>query len=174
VLIETYNTEWVTHFNTIKAVIENALQPLPIVIEHVGSTAVPNLAAKPIIDIDIVFNATITSFSSIKSKLAIIGYYHNGNQGIVDREVFKRKLLAHHPILDFIAHHLYVCSINSKELQKHLAFRDYLRNNEAEKNAYQTLKLTIAEAAKQDKKIYALLKETQATDFVNSIISKYL
>jgi GrpB-like predicted nucleotidyltransferase (UPF0157 family) len=174
VLIETYNTEWVKHFNTIKAVIENALEPLPIVIEHVGSTAIPLLAAKPIIDIDIVFNKATTNFNNLKSKLAYIGYYHNGNQGIVDREVFKRKLLAHHPILDSIAHHLYVCSINSKALQKHLVFRDHLRNNETEKNAYQALKLTIAEAAKQDKKLYALLKETQATDFINNIISKYI
>jgi GrpB-like predicted nucleotidyltransferase (UPF0157 family) len=174
VLIETYNTKWVTHFNAIKTVLDNALQPLPIIIEHVGSTAVPLLAAKPIIDIDIVFNEATCNFSNIKSKLASIGYYHNGNQGIVDREVFKRKLLARHPILDTISHHLYVCSSNSKELQKHLTFRDHLRNNEADRNTYQALKLTIAEAAKQDKKLYAALKETQAAAFINSIINRYL
>lgn len=173
-LLQPYNTEWVMHFNAIKTALDNVLQPLPIIIEHIGSTAVPYLAAKPIIDIDIVFNEATVNFSNIKSKLASIGYYHNGNQGIADREVFKRKLLARHPILDIISHHLYVCSSNSKELQKHLTFRDHLRNNEAVRNTYQTLKLTIAEAAKQDRKLYAALKETQATAFINSIINQYL
>lgn len=173
-LLQPYNTEWATHFNAIKTALDNALQPLPIIIEHVGSTAVTNLAAKPIIDIDIVFNEATASFSNVKSKLARIGYYHNGNQGIADREVFKRKLLVRHPILDTISHHLYVCSSNSKELQKHLIFRDHLRNNEADRIAYQALKLTIAEAAKQDRKLYAALKETQATAFINGIINQYL
>ncbi len=173
-LLQPYNTEWATHFNAIKTVLDNALQPLPIIVEHVGSTAIPLLAAKPIIDIDIVFNEATVNFSNIKSKLVSIGYYHNGNQGIVDREVFKRKLLAHHPILDTISHHLYVCSSNSNELQKHLTFRDHLRNNEADRTAYQALKLTISEAAKQDRKLYASLKETQATAFITKIISQYL
>lgn len=173
-LIETYNNEWVTQFNTIKTALDNVLQPLPIIIEHVGSTAVPYLAAKPIIDIDIVFNEATVNFSNIKSKLASIGYYHNGNQGIADREVFKRKPLAHHSILDTISHHLYVCSINSKELQKHLTFRNHLKNNDADRNAYQAFKFTIAEAAKQDRKLYAALKETQVTAFINGIINQYL
>ncbi|MDI9363545.1 MAG: GrpB family protein [Flavobacterium sp.] len=173
-LLQPYNTEWAMHFNAIKTALDNALQPLPIIIEHVGSTAIPLLAAKPIIDIDIVFNEATCNFSNIKSKLASIGYYHNGNQGIADREVFKRKLLAHHPILDTTLHHLYVCSSNSKALQKHLTFRDHLRNNEADRNAYQALKLTIAEASKQDKKLYAAFKEIQATGFINGIINQYL
>lgn len=172
-LIEVYNPKWVTHFKAIETVISKALQPLSITIEHIGSTAVPQLAAKPIIDIDIVFNS-FTSFGDIKNKLEAIGYCHNGNQGIVDREVFKRKMFAKHPILDTISHHLYVCSSNSKELQKHIAFRDHLRNNEADRNAYQALKLTIAEASKQDRKLYAALKETEATTFINNITNQYL
>lgn len=173
-LLQPYNTEWAMHFNAIKTVLDKALQPLTIEIEHVGSTAVPYLAAKPIIDIDIVFNEAITNFTSIKNKIEAVGYYHNGNQGIADREVFKRKPLAHHSILDTISHHLYVCSSNSKELQKHLTFRDHLRNNEADRNAYQALKFTIAIAANQDRKLYAALKETQATAFINNLIKLYL
>ncbi len=77
------------------------LNGLGYTIEHVGSTSVPNLDAKPIIDIDIVFTESKT-LPMIKAALEAIGYYHNGNQGIEDREVFKRNGKLNHSSLDTI------------------------------------------------------------------------
>lgn len=171
-LIQAYRESWVEDFGAIKGVINDALTNINISIEHVGSTAVPKLAAKPIIDIDIVYESN-TSFESVKKGLEKIGYYHNGNQGIVNREVFKRKVWAtKHQILDGISHHLYVCPVGSEELQKHITFRNYLLANEVARNEYQKLKYEIAEAADQDKKQYATLKEVKAREFINSIIEK--
>jgi GrpB-like predicted nucleotidyltransferase (UPF0157 family) len=171
-LIQAYKESWVEDFNTIKGIINDALMNFNISIEHIGSTAVPKLAAKPIIDIDVVYGSN-TSFEEIKKGLEKIGYYHNGNQGIVNREVFKRRILTtKHQILDCITHHLYVCPADNEELKKHLVFRNYLIANETARNDYQKLKYEIAEAANQDKKQYATLKEVKARDFINSILEK--
>ena len=171
-LIQEYRESWIEDFKAIKSVINDALMNLNISIEHIGSTAVPKLAAKPIIDIDIVYGNDV-AFETIKRGLEKLGYYHNGNQGIINREVFKRKnWWSKHQILDKITHHLYVCPVDSEELQRHVAFRNYLIDNEAARTEYQKLKYEIAEAANQDKKQYATLKEVKARVFINSIIEK--
>jgi GrpB-like predicted nucleotidyltransferase (UPF0157 family) len=171
-LIQKYNPSWKKNFNEIKNVIIEALTNLNVQIEHVGSTAVPNLAAKPIIDIDIIFDAPL-EFEKIKEGLEKIGYYHNGNQGIPNRDVFKRdKTDAQHEILDTIAHHLYVCPHDSEALQRHILFRDYLLADKAARVEYQNLKYALAEEANQDRKIYAALKEEKGNTFINTIIAK--
>lgn len=170
-LLHNYNKSWPINFNSIAEILEKGIFPLKVSILHVGSTAVPHLSAKPIIDIDVVY-VHEASFSQIKSILITLGYYHNGNQGIVGREVFKRKLFVTHQVLDNIKHHLYVCSSNSLEYKKHLFFRDFLRNDEAAKKQYEILKQSLATEANQNKKTYALLKEQKASAFVNAILDK--
>jgi GrpB-like predicted nucleotidyltransferase (UPF0157 family) len=171
-LIQEYKESWVEDFNEIKKVITEALVNLPVSIEHIGSTAIPQLAAKPIIDIDIVYPEN-AAFDELKIRLEKIGYYHAGNQGIPDREVFKRDNTAgKHKVLDFIAHHLYACPADSEELQRHILFRDYLIKIDEARVQYQNLKYEIAEEAHQDRKKYAQLKEVKAKEFVNSIIAK--
>ncbi|BDQ12048.1 GrpB family protein [Sediminibacterium sp. TEGAF015] len=167
-LIHPYSPHWNSQFDAIKQFLDKALQGINYRIEHIGSTAVPGLAAKPIIDIDIVYKDPI-DFHSIKTALEVIGYSHKGNQGIEDREVFKRQEGGQHEVLDSIRHHLYVCSADSPALQRHLITRDYLRNNEWAKAEYQQLKYDLAEKAGQDQKSYAALKELH----VNSLIDKF-
>ncbi|TWI79455.1 GrpB-like predicted nucleotidyltransferase (UPF0157 family) [Lacibacter cauensis] len=169
-LIQEYTTSWTLNFQCIKTILADALTGIAVSFEHVGSTAVPGLAAKPIIDIDIIL-ANRKDFESIKEKLAQIGYYHNGDQGIADREVFKRTgTLTLHNVLDRIAHHLYVCPAESEELKRHLLFRNYLRSNKQASNEYQQLKQQLAEEANHDRKLYAQLKEEKA--FIESILAK--
>ncbi|WP_316738905.1 GrpB family protein [Pedobacter aquatilis] len=169
-LIVAYRKSWPLDFSKIENELLQALSGLEITIEHIGSTAVPNLAAKPIIDIDIVFNKTV-KLEQIKGRLEKIGYYHNGNQGIINREVFKRTNTLNHEVLDVIAHHLYICPQDSDESKKHLLFRDYLRNNKFESLEYQQLKYIIADEAKNDRKKYAALKEVKAKIFIERIIA---
>jgi GrpB-like predicted nucleotidyltransferase (UPF0157 family) len=171
-LIQEYRESWIEDFKAIKSVINDALMNLNISIEHIGSTAVPRLAAKPIIDIDIVYENNVP-FEVVNKELENIGYYHNGNQGIINREVFKREMWGNkHQILDNVTHHLYVCSVDSEELHKHITFRNYLIDNEAARTEYQKLKYKIAEAANQDKKQYAAIKEVKARIFINDILAK--
>ena len=168
-LIKKYSTNWINNFSLIKAEIEKALSGLAFTIEHVGSTSVPNLDSKPIIDIDVIYNEQ-SDFEKIKSRLENIGYYHNGNQGIEARDVFKRKGIFTYSILDEIQHHLYVCPINSKPLERHILSRDFLRKNEWARIKYQEMKYELAAKANQDKKVYADLKENNINDFIDSII----
>ena len=169
-VIQKYTSKWPQQFENLKQLLHNALVGHYIRIEHIGSTSVPGLASKPIIDIDIVYDLP-TDFNILKKQLTSIGYYHNGDQGIPKREVFKRqKPSLKHPILDNIKHHLYACPIDSEELQRHLLFRDRLRTDKSARVAYQQLKFELAEEAAQDAKTYALLKEERARAFILSCI----
>ncbi len=85
--VEEYNLEWNDWFEQLKTYFENYLSNLVICIEHVGSTAIPNMVAKPIIDMDIVIKEE--SFNEVKAKLEEIGYLHQGDLGIKEREAFK-------------------------------------------------------------------------------------
>jgi len=170
-LIEKYTSNWIKNFVGIKREIVNALHGLEYTIEHIGSTAVPNLDSKPIIDIDIIYNKQL-DFDKIKSGLLKIGYYHNGTQGIEGRDVFKRNGKLTSEILDTIKHHLYVCPINSKALERHILSRNFLRKNDWARLTYQQMKYELAEKANQDKKVYAELKELNVNDFIDSIIEE--
>lgn len=170
-LIAKYTSDWVNDFAALKRVIDKGLEGLEYHIEHVGSTSVPNLDSKPIIDIDIIYSEQ-ADFDKIKFRLEKIGYYHNGNQGIKDRDVFKRTGRSTNEILDATKHHLYVCSINSQALERHILSRDFLRKNDWARLKYQQIKYKLAENADQDRKKYANLKELNANDFIDAIIEK--
>lgn len=103
-------------------------------IEHVGSTSVEGLSAKPVIDIDVVIKDT-TVLPDVISALQTIGYFHEGDLGIPGREAFKYEGKEH-----LRKHHLYVCSQDSEELKRHITFRDYLRSNPDAVEEYSKIK----------------------------------
>lgn len=170
-IIAAYSINWIKDFTDLTREIENGLNGLEYRIEHVGSTSVPNLAAKPIIDIDIIYFNN-GDFEKIKLGLDNIGYYHVGNQGIKDRDVFKRNVKWTREILDTIKHHLYVCPVESKALARHILSRDFLRKNDWARLQYQQLKYELAEKAEQDRKTYAVLKEKYVNDFIDTIVAE--
>jgi GrpB-like predicted nucleotidyltransferase (UPF0157 family) len=100
----------------------------------VRSTAVNGLSAKPIIDIDVVIK-DYSIFNEIVEKLNEIGYIHEGNLGIEDREAFKYIDKPH-----LQQHHLYVCPLQSKELFRHITFRNFLRSNSEAMKRYSIVK----------------------------------
>ena len=170
-LIHKYSSKWIKDFEDIKKEIDNGLQRLHYTVEHIGSTSVPLLDAKPIIDIDIIYYDD-KEFHKIQSSLEHLGYYHNGNQGIEKREVFKRDGSSSNPVLDLITHHLYVCPIDSKALERHILTRNYLRKYNWARIKYQRMKYELAEKANQNKKTYAELKELYVNEFIDEIIYK--
>ena len=168
-LIQEYNPNWAKDFEKIKEILNLSVNNYILDIQHVGSTAVPNLAAKPIIDIDIIYGKG-DDFDNIKTELEKLGYDHNGNQGIEGREVFKRNGKIVDEVLDKITHHLYVCKAGCVELQRHILFRDYLRKDELTRKFYAKLKYEIAEETQHNKSKYADLKQLKANPFIDYVI----
>lgn len=118
-----YDPKWKEDFEKIKKELESVIGNDILRIEHVGSTAVEGLSAKPCIDIDVVIKDE-SILDQIISQLKTIGYNHEGNLGIKGREAFEYENKPH-----LQTHHLYVCPENSPELHRHITFRDYLRNH---------------------------------------------
>jgi GrpB-like predicted nucleotidyltransferase (UPF0157 family) len=170
-IIEEYNYNWIGNFILIKNILEKNLTKA-IKIEHIGSTAIIGMCAKPIIDIDVVAKDD-NDFNIIKNELELIGYYHNGDQGVNGREVFKRENNYCHNILDRIAHHLYVCTINNEALKRHIYFRDYLNKNKEVMFEYYKIKIIITnEIGNEDRKNYQKIKEEKYKWFFDSVIKK--
>jgi GrpB-like predicted nucleotidyltransferase (UPF0157 family) len=167
-ILSKYSSSWLADFNAIEHEIQKELK---FKIEHVGSTAVPNLDAKPIIDLDIIYSNK-QDLEIIKLGLEKLGYYHNGDQGIEGREVFKRSGKLTNNVLDRIKHHLYVCQANSKALERHILSRNFLRKHIWAREKYQKMKYAIALEANQYRKIYAALKEIYVNDFIDAIINE--
>ena len=156
ITIVAYNPQWPVMFAELRRVLETALGTIALSIEHVGSTAVPGLAAKPIIDLDIVI-ASSDCLSDAIQALALLGYVHEGDLGVTGREAFARQ--GHDVPWDgtgrtWPQHHLYVCARDSAALARHGAFRDYLRQHPEAAAAYAQLKDQLAHQFPHDREAY--------------------
>lgn len=134
VIVESYNKDWKRDFEDIKSELMAVLEGKVISVEHVGSTSVEGLSAKPIIDIDVVIEDE-TAFTAVKDAMESIGYYHEGDLGIPGREAFKYEGKEH-----LRKHHLYVCTKDATELKKHITFRDHLRSHPEAVSGYSKVK----------------------------------
>ena len=134
VTVLPYDEGWSAAFEEIKAEIYGAIGDNILSVEHVGSTAVCGMSAKPCIDIDVVIEDR-TVLDTVISGLGKIGYIHEGDLGIKDREAFKYTGKSH-----LYNHHLYVCPADSAELFRHIAFRDFLRSNPEAARRYSAVK----------------------------------
>ena len=152
VIVVPYDAAWKTEFEKIKAEIEDALGDLAIGIEHVGSTAVEGLSAKPCIDIDVVIRDA-SDLDATVAALARIGYVHEGDLGIKGREAFDYADKPH-----LMKHHLYVCAQGSAELLRHIAFRDFLRENPEAAEEYGRIKREAASLFPDDIERYIAYK----------------
>jgi GrpB-like predicted nucleotidyltransferase (UPF0157 family) len=137
-----YDPAWPDIFENLRQRALHAVADVARAIEHVGSTAVPGLAAKPIIDMDVVV-ASAEDVPRAIERLATIGYVHRGNLGIEGREAFH-----HSPHLP--RHNLYVCPEDSLALRNHLALRDYLRAHPDAARQYAALKKQLAAKVHDD------------------------
>ena len=134
VVVEEYDEGWERDFRAIEAEVRGAVGELAVRVEHVGSTSVPGLAAKPVIDLDVVIRDRSDLGETI-GRLAAIGYTHEGDLGIPGREAFAYEGREH-----LKKHHLYVCAEDSEELRRHVAFRDYLRSHPEAVREYARIK----------------------------------
>jgi GrpB-like predicted nucleotidyltransferase (UPF0157 family) len=160
VLIQDYDSSWPDVFSRLASRVKAALGDLVLTVEHVGSTAVPGLAAKPIIDLDVVVPSPTDLPEAIR-LLRRLGYIHEGNLGVAGREAFR--FPPGEP-----PHHLYVLTGGATELRRHLAFRDALRNDEMLRDRYAALKRALAEAHHGDRSGYTEAKSA----FISATLSR--
>jgi GrpB-like predicted nucleotidyltransferase (UPF0157 family) len=166
-----YSPTWPELFAAVAADLSRALEGVPIqAIEHVGSTAVPGLAAKPVLDIDVVVDAD--DIASAIRALATIGYTHTGDLGLSGREALSAPD-------DDPRRHVYVCVSGSLHLRNHLSVRDVLRRRPDLRERYGAVKLALARdpyidmteyvAGKSDV-LQAVLEQSDLTDSERSAI----
>ncbi|HMQ05772.1 MAG TPA: GrpB family protein [Saprospiraceae bacterium] len=168
-LIEPYKNEWKFEFESLKSIFNKEFEEYNISIEHVGSTAIPDLYSKPIIDIDIIIEDK-TIFDKISEKLEKLGYETRGDQGISGRFAFRQTSLSA-PYTKIARkwhkHHLYVCYADSIALKNHLIFRNALLKDKKLTEKYSLLKITLTNENGITKENYTKLK----TAFILSVLS---
>ena len=170
-VVVNYNEKWTQDFLKIKNELLKVLT-MPCRIQHVGSTSIPGMKAKPIIDIDVGLE-NWSDFEAVKRALAEIGYEYEGDKGITGREAFCRNGKVKNKILDNIDHHLYVCSIDNAEYKRHILFRDYLRNHTEARDRYNQIKEEIlVKVGSENRAGYVQMKEDEYRDFFEEIIEK--
>ncbi|TLZ26447.1 MAG: GrpB family protein [Gammaproteobacteria bacterium] len=141
-----YDRTWSTGFQELRRALLDLVDDVALSVEHVGSTAVPGLAAKPVIDVDVVV-ASDAEIPVVIARLAQLGYVHQGDLGIDRREAF---ISPRH----MFAHHLYACAHDCWALQNHSAVRDYLRAHPAAVTEYAALKRRLAAEFPEDAAAY--------------------
>lgn len=134
-----YDPSWPVYFASLSAELSSLLSGLPVRIEHVGSTSVPGLAAKPVLDVDIV--TTPEQVPSVLSALSAAGYTHRGNLGIPGREAISSPTDPEHKSrYGGLKRNIYVCEEGCLALRNHLAVRDVLRQRDDLREEYAATK----------------------------------
>jgi GrpB-like predicted nucleotidyltransferase (UPF0157 family) len=154
VVVVEYDESWDREFEELARPIRGGLGDVAAVLEHVGSTAVAGLAAKPAIDIDVVVRS-VREISVVIERLARLGYVHQGDLGIAGREAFQWPSGTQR-------HHVYAVVEGTSPHRDHIDFRDYLRANPDEARAYAELKKQVAREHAGDRAAYSAAK----SDFI--------
>jgi GrpB-like predicted nucleotidyltransferase (UPF0157 family) len=128
---------WHALFASEAARLQRALGPLALRIDHVGSTSVPGLAAKPVIDIQISV-AQLDALEPLCRALAPLGYHHLSHPHDAHYPCFHRPAAWPH------SHHIHFCTPGSMEERRHLALPSYLRAHPEVARAYAEEKLRLA------------------------------
>lgn len=160
VLLSDYDPNWIADFASLRQRLVSIVGELPVAIEHVGSTSVPGLLAKPIIDIDMTA-ASDEDLELLVNRLTSNGYANEGDLGIPGRIALRASDLS-------IPHHLYLMRQDHREFRRHILFRDYLRANPGTAKAYQAIKTEAANQFRHDRVAYTQSK----SEFIESVLKK--
>jgi len=159
VKLVAHEKKWKTLYEREEKLLRLAVGEFLISIEHIGSTAIPQIVAKPIIDV-IVGVENLTDVEKYLLPLKKIGYEYRGEQGIVGRPFFRKGPEA------VSTHHLSVVRFGGEIWRKHLLFRDYLRRHTEAARRYDELKKELAVKFKNNREAYTNGK----TEFVADVL----
>lgn len=136
-----WSPQWAEQFEEVAAALRAALGGVASArVEHVGSTSVPGLAAKPILDIDVIVGRD--DVARAVAALESVGYEHRGDLGVAGREAF----FAPGPP----RRNVYVCEAGTVNVRNHLAVRDVLRTHDDLRDAYAEVKRALADDPTMD------------------------
>jgi GrpB-like predicted nucleotidyltransferase (UPF0157 family) len=159
IVLAPHTAAWSAAFEREASAILAALSDLPIELHHIGSTAIPGIVAKPVIDMLAVV-PLVEELDARSPRLAALGYEALGEFGIPGRRYFRKNAPD-----GARTHQLHAFAVGSSEVQRHLHFRDYLRAFPAEAAAYAALKEDLAARCGGDMDAYSDGK----TDFIRAI-----
>ncbi len=159
IVIADYDPAWPARFEAEKARILGAIGAWAVAVEHIGSTAVPGLAAKPIIDI-LAGVASLDCAAQCIPPLQALGYKYvpEFEATIPERRYFDRKQAGE-------VFHLHLVAVTSAFWERHLLFRDYLRTHPDTARAYERLKRELAVRFGSDRAAYTDAK----TAFIRAV-----
>lgn len=145
-----YSPSWPVQFELVASDLRQALARLTSArIEHVGSTSVPGLAAKPILDVDVIVDGDEVALAV--AAMVAAGYVHRGDLGVADREAF-------HAPDESPRRHVYVCREGTLNVRNHLAVRDVLLMRDDLRDQYAAVKLALAAQPEMDIDTYIARK----------------
>ncbi len=159
IVLAPHSAAWAEAFEREASAVLDALSDVSIEVHHIGSTAIPGIVAKPVIDMLGIVPA-VEALDVRARRLAVLGYEALGEFGIPGRRYFRKNAP------DRVrTHQLHAFAVGSPEIQRHLDFRDYLRAFPKEAAAYSALKQGLAARCGSDMKAYGDGK----TDFVRAV-----
>lgn len=158
-----HDSKWAAQFDAERVRLLDLLPGCFAAIEHIGSTAVPRLAAKPIIDI-LAGVGTIAEADALLEPLCALGYETSAefNATLSDRRWMMRHALGKR------THHLHLLVFGSGEWNRQLQFRDALRADAAIAASYEHLKRDLAEQFRRDREAYTAAKAA----FINEVLTR--
>src|SRR5919199_3703709 len=159
VYIVEYDPRWREMYERERGPLPEALYPFAVDIQHIGSTSVLGLAAKPIVDIGVGIKEYPLPESTIEAVVAL-GYEYFGERGIPRRHYFNKGRPR--------THHLHILEVEGEEWIRHILFRDYLRAHREEALRYEALKRDLARVYRHDREAYTEGK----TEFVLATLAK--
>jgi GrpB-like predicted nucleotidyltransferase (UPF0157 family) len=154
-----YSAKWIELFAAEQESLQSALGDLVLEIQHIGSTAIPGMAAKPIIDIA----ATIPNIDEIEKcvqPLEGVGYEHKGEYGLPGRHFFIKGKPS--------THHLHIVEKGSHHWDLWLLFRDYLIEHDVPADKYSEMKQRLADKFASDRSAYTANKG----DFIRKVLEE--
>ena len=158
--IEKYNSNWENEFLKEKEILSKIFGDLAIEIEHIGSTSVKGLSAKPIIDIAVALYK-LDDFEKVKEKFQKEPYS-------VKEDSDEDEILIRKGAEDNRTHFIHVMEINSKRYKDTIIFRNYLRKHEEAMKEYESLKKELAKKYADNRKMYTSSKN----EYIDNIIKK--
>jgi GrpB-like predicted nucleotidyltransferase (UPF0157 family) len=157
--LSPYEPNWPRLFLAEKEQLCASLQNHILDIQHIGSTSIPGMTAKPILDIGVAVSNFEEAIQCVP-LLEQIGYKYKGENGIARRHYFVKG--------NPRTHHLHMLEVTSEEWKSHLLFRDYLCDNAEVAQAYASLKQTLAMRFTNDRAAYQAGKE----HFIRSVLEQ--
>lgn len=158
-VVVAYDPAWPAAFAEIRSAVA-AYLPDGATVEHVGSTAVPGLAAKPVVDVDVVIPSAGDVAAAV-AALTGLGYAHRGDLGIAGREAFAMPDGSPLPY-----HHLYVVVAGSGAYLDHVDLRDHLRRHPEDAARYAAEKRRHAHLLATDRDAYTEAKAALVTELL--------